>query len=54
MKQVYLPVGVQYRHLTHWTGARRTVAQLLRPIYRSWLKKGKNVIVLRNRRSGAA
>ena len=21
MKQVYLPVGVQYRHLTHWTGS---------------------------------
>jgi SAM-dependent methyltransferase len=49
MEQVFLPVGVQYRTMTNWTGLARSALQLLRPIYRSWLKKG-NVIFLRNSR----
>jgi 2-polyprenyl-3-methyl-5-hydroxy-6-metoxy-1,4-benzoquinol methylase len=53
MEQVFLPVGVQYRTLTDWAGLKRSVVQLLRPVYRSWLKKG-NVIFLRASRSGEA
>lgn len=53
MEQVFLPVGVQYRTMTDWNGVVKSAVQLLRPIYRSWLKRG-NVIFLRRTRSSGA
>lgn len=47
MELVSIPVAVQYRNLTDWTGIGKTAKQLIRPIYRSWLKRG-NVIILRD------
>lgn len=49
MEPVYLPIGVQYRTLTNWAGVKRSLIKLMRPVYRSWFKKG-SVIILRRKR----
>ena len=49
MEQLYVPVALQYKTMTDWSGLKKSAKQLLRPVYRSWLKKG-NVVFLRHRR----
>jgi len=47
MEEVFIPVIVQYRHITDWSGPKRIAKNILKPIYRNLLKK-QNYIFLRN------
>jgi 2-polyprenyl-3-methyl-5-hydroxy-6-metoxy-1,4-benzoquinol methylase len=47
MEEVLIPVMVQYSHTTDWSGPKKVVKNILRPIYRNLLKK-QNYIFLRN------
>jgi SAM-dependent methyltransferase len=47
MEEVFIPVLQQYQQVTDWRGMRRIAKNILRPIYRNWLR-GSNYIFLRN------
>lgn len=47
MEEVFIPVIVQYRHMTNWSGPKRIAKNIFLPIYRNLLKK-QNHIFLRN------
>ena len=47
MKEVPIPLKVQYGHITDWSGPRRIIKNILLPIYRNLLKK-QNYIFLHN------
>lgn len=47
MEEVFIPLTVQYRHITNWSGPKRIAKSILLPIYRNLLKK-QNYIFLRN------
>lgn len=46
MEVVFIPLSVQYRHVTNWSGAKGIAKNILLPIYRNLLKR--NWILLRN------
>ena len=48
MEEVFIPMMVQYRYMTDWSGAKVVAKNLLRPIYRNVLKR-QNYIFLRSR-----
>ena len=47
MEEVFIPLTVQYSHITNWSGLKRIAKNILLPIYRNLLKK-QNYIFLRN------
>lgn len=47
MKEVVIPMSVQYRFTTNWSGARGIAKNIALPIYRNILKR-QNYILLRN------
>jgi 2-polyprenyl-3-methyl-5-hydroxy-6-metoxy-1,4-benzoquinol methylase len=47
MEEVFIPIKVQYRYMTDWSGSRRIAKNILLPIYRNLLKK-QNYIFLRS------
>lgn len=47
MEEVFMPLMVQYRHVTNWSGPKRIAKNILLPIYRNLLKK-QNYIFLRS------
>jgi 2-polyprenyl-3-methyl-5-hydroxy-6-metoxy-1,4-benzoquinol methylase len=47
MGEVFIPVRVQYHHLTNWQGAKQIAKNILLPLYRNVLKK-QNYVFLKN------
>ena len=39
MDEVFIPLGVQYRHTTDWSGPKRIARNLFLPLYRNLLKR---------------
>ena len=47
MKEIFIPIKVQYRYTTNWDGVWGFAKNILMPLYRNLLKK-QNYIFLRN------
>jgi 2-polyprenyl-3-methyl-5-hydroxy-6-metoxy-1,4-benzoquinol methylase len=45
MEEVFIPIKLQYRYTTDWGGVKRIAKNILRPLYKNFLKK-KNYIFL--------
>jgi hypothetical protein len=48
MEEVFIPVVVQYGHMTDWSGPKKMAKNILLPVYRNLLKR-QNYVFLRNR-----